>query len=119
MGLKYNKKEIDPYRGKVRATRAGTGEGQVVGFDGMKRRREGEVFQLPKGCAFSDKWMEKVGQDATTPERKEEPRRPVATSLIQKNKVTLTEMAQERGIAIEDTDTKNDIIEKISSYEED
>ncbi len=32
----------------------------ALGFDGLQRRREGDVFTLPDSKLFSEKWMEKV-----------------------------------------------------------
>jgi hypothetical protein len=35
-----------------------------VGYDGLVRRRGGDVFTLPDPKMFSSKWMEKVEEDA-------------------------------------------------------
>lgn len=43
---------------QVKATQTGKSAGQTVGFDGMQRRREGDVFMLE-----DKKWKEKDGNE--------------------------------------------------------
>lgn len=63
---------------KVRAIR--------TGFDGLRRIREGEVFELKPPLKFSEHWMEKVEDDATAKKKESGARKPAAFSEIQKGK---------------------------------
>lgn len=45
----------------------GVEEGQVVGYYGEKRRRDGETFKIRKAKDFSHRWMEAIGWEPPPP----------------------------------------------------
>jgi hypothetical protein len=61
----------------VKATQDGKKKGDVVGFDGMQRRREGDVFQIDDK-SYTPTWMKKVTAKASEEEDEPEPKKPVA-----------------------------------------
>lgn len=50
-------------RGKRKRDKADNEPREMVGYYDHQRRYEGEIFEIANDAAFSQVWMEKVGED--------------------------------------------------------